>query len=67
MNWIEGYCRTNLDYYDCNEVKVFAAMPTKGDYVTVRYKGNYSALRIVAITHRVKNGNAPYIEVELNN
>lgn len=70
MNWIEAFCRTNLDDYDCSLVKVFAAIPNKGDKVQVLYRGNVTSLDVVQVTHKCKNGNTstpiPYIEVELH-
>lgn len=64
MNTIKGYCRTNLDGYDCSEVRDFVAVPQKGDRVEVK-RGNYpSRLEVCGITHLVKNG-IPLIEVEL--
>jgi hypothetical protein len=55
MNYIKGYCRTNLDYYNCSLVKVFAAIPNIGDNVQVLYKGNVTTLKVVAVTHK-QNG-----------
>lgn len=63
---INGYCRTNLDDYDLKDSpKVFGGIPNNGDRVTCRYKGNFATLKVVGITHHVKN-DLPYIEVELN-
>jgi len=71
MNYIEGYCYTNLDDYDCSLVKVFAAIPNKGDLVDVLHMGSVSALEVISIRHKNKNGSTsnpiPYIEVELYN
>ena len=70
MNYIQGHCQTNLDDYDCSLVKVFAAIPNKGDYVDVLYKGGIAALVVVSIKHKCRNGSTPnpqpYIEVELH-
>ena len=70
MNYIEGRCKTNLDDYDCSLVKVFAAIPNKGDFVDVLYKGGISALAVISVKHKCKNGSTsnpmPYIEVELH-
>lgn len=51
MIMIEGYCRTNLDDYCCDEVTKFAAIPNKGDAVAVKYKGKPAILKVVGITH----------------
>ena len=66
MNYIVGFCRTNLDNYDCSEVRVFVAVPRIGERVRVLYKGNSTTLKVCGITHCLRSGN-PIIEVELHN
>jgi len=66
MNCIKGYCRTNLDNYDCSDVRVFVAVPRIGESVRVSYKGNATWLKVCMVTHTVKN-NEPEIIVELHN
>ena len=70
MNYIQGECHTNLDDYDCSLVKVFGAIPNKGDLVEVLYKGNVAQLEVVSIKHKCRNGSTPnpipYIEIELH-
>jgi len=65
---IKGYCKTNLDDYDCSSVTQFVAVPRIGEYVVVTYKGKPSKLRVVNITHLYSNMfDGPMIEVELHN
>jgi len=67
---IKGQCHTNLDDYDCSEVKVFARVPNIGERVICKYKGNTTSLRVCQITHDVRGerGNEyPYILIELHN
>lgn len=68
MNYIKANCRTNLDGYDCSITSVFYAIPNKGDYVQVLYKGSVTYLKVVGILHKSGNNNQhPIIEIELNN
>jgi hypothetical protein len=62
---IKGQCRTNLDNYEC-PVHEFYRVPNIGERVMVKYKGNTSSLKVVQITHDMRN-NEPYIHVELHN
>lgn len=62
---IKGHCFTNLDDYDCSLVKVFAAVPRIGDYVTVTYKGNVSRLKVVSVQHH-EIDKFPYLKIELH-
>ena len=64
-NFIQGVCRTNLDDYNVDEVKLFASVPLKGEKVQCRYKGEVTSLKVVEITHSLKEGK-PFIIVELN-
>lgn len=63
-NFINGRCFTNLDDYDC-PVKVFARVPNIGERVYCTYRGNASSLRVVQITHDVRN-NEPFLVCELH-
>ena len=66
MNYIDGYCRTNLYGYDVSEVKKFAAVPRLGEKVECKYQGRRATLTVCDVTHRYIC-NDPYIEVELSN
>lgn len=65
MHKIQGKCRTNLDNYDC-PVTVFTRCPNIGERVMVTLRGNTTSLKIVGITHSVKD-DEPFILVELHN
>lgn len=65
MNYIEGYCFTNLDDYDCSLVKFFGAVPRVGEYVRVMYKGNVSRLKVVSVEH-IQKDNKPHLRIELH-
>lgn len=65
METIKGKCFTNLDDYDVSLVKEFTRTPNVGERVTVRRKGDLTSLKIVQITHSVKD-NEPFIIVELH-
>jgi len=67
--FIKGKCFTNLDDYDCSEVKLFARVPNLGERVYCEYRGSSTSLRVVQITHEVRGerGNEyPFIVVELH-
>lgn len=67
---IKGQCFTNLDDYDCSDVKIFARVPNIGERVYCKFKGNSTSLKVVQITHSIRGerGNEyPYILVELHN
>ena len=66
MNYIRGYCKTNLDNFDCSIVNVFCSVPKIGDRVRVLYKKNVTTLKVCKITHDQQNGE-PFIVVELTN
>jgi hypothetical protein len=68
MKYIKGYCKTNLDDYDCSIVNRFVALPRVGDLVRVLYKGYSTQLKIYSITHCIEatSGRDPFIEIELN-
>lgn len=61
---IKGYCRTNLDGFNCSKIKGFAAPPQKGDKVEVLYRGEPAILEICSITHKMVDGE-PILSVEL--
>lgn len=79
MNYIKGHCKTNLDDYDCSQVKVFAKVPNKGDRIKVTKRGEgETTLKVCGITHsviKVEKSQSiitteefePYIIVELHN
>ena len=60
-----GSCFTNLDDYHC-DVRIFYRVPNIGERVACTYKGHVTSLKVVQITHCVKD-NEPYIKVELHN
>jgi len=64
-NIMKVRCFTNLDGYDCY-VDEMACRPIKGDNVTVRYKGNRTSLKIVAITHEGSETGPPWLKIELH-
>lgn len=66
---IKGHCFTNLDDYNCSEVKFFARVPNIGERVACKYKGNSTSLKVVQITHDIRGpigDEYPYIIVELH-
>lgn len=63
---IKGKCKTNLDNYDTSIIKQFYRVPNIGERVSVLYKGNITSLKVVQITHDIKDGD-PFIIVELHN
>ena len=66
METIKGQCKTNLDDYDVSEVREFYRVPNIGERVMCRYKGHRSDLKVVQITHSLKE-NKPFIIIELHN
>lgn len=66
MNYIEGYCFTNLDDYDCSLVNVFASVPRVGEYVRVMRKGNVARLKVVSVEH-IQKDKKPHLRIELHN
>lgn len=62
---IKGRCITNLDDYDCSEIKEFARVPNIGERVYCQYKGNSTSLKVVQITHDFRN-QEPFIVIELH-
>ena len=64
-NYINGVCRTNLDNYDVSAVNKFAKVPSKGELVQCRKEGKATTLRVVDITHSMKD-QKPFIIIELN-
>jgi hypothetical protein len=69
MNYIKGFCKTNLDGFNCSGEYYFVAVPLRGDSVKVRTdKGKWTTLKVVHITHQFSNIlDGPSIEVELHN
>lgn len=65
MEMIKGHCTTNLDDYDVSKVNEFARVPNKEERVSCTYKGNSTSLKIVQITHTIKD-NKPYVIIELH-
>ena len=66
MEYISGYCTTNLDDYDCGGFTEFVAVPRKGERVEVKYKNNLTVLWVVGVIHKHHKDRGPYIVVELN-
>jgi hypothetical protein len=66
MDYIQGYCRTNMDGYEREEwPREFAAIPKPGEWVEAKSK---RSLKVAQITHKYDFSNKrPYIEVELTN
>jgi hypothetical protein len=64
MEKIKGRCFTNLDNYEC-PVREFYRVPNIGERVMCLYKGNTTSLKVVQITHDVRN-NEPFIAVQLH-
>lgn len=68
MNYINGFCTTNLDGYDCSRVTKFFAIPNIGDSVEVLRKGTRCTLKVVHITHGFNNlFDGAYVIIELHN
>ena len=65
METIKGHCTTNLDDYRMT-VTEFWRVPNIGEKVCCERKGYKSSLRVVQITHDMRDG-IPYIIVELHN
>ena len=65
MYQIQAYCHTNLDGFDCSEIKGFSCPPQIGDMVAVKYKGNVAHLKVCGITHFYTESRGAYIGVEL--
>lgn len=65
MDTIRGKCSTNLDDYQMI-VTEFYRVPNVGERVSCLRKGELTTLRVVQITHSIKN-NEPFILIELHN
>lgn len=67
MNYIEGYCHTNLDEYRrLSWPTQFVAVPRLGERVESSEKGAYQrSLKVVGVTHAIYDGH-PFIRIELN-
>lgn len=63
---IKGFCRTNLDDYDCDIVKEFVEVPKIGSHVFVRKNGCDHTLEVYQIEHCYSEEIGPYIRIELN-
>lgn len=67
MEFIRGYCKTNLDDYTMT-VEKFCGVPNIGDRVSCLKKGVSTSLRVCQITHCYDCARyEPYIIVELHN
>ena len=64
-NYINGACRTNLDDYDVSRVNLFVSVPVNGQKVQCLKDGKPTELKVVDITHTMKD-KKPFIIVELN-
>lgn len=63
-NYIEGYCRTNLDYYQRYQWPTqFAAVPRVGERVLTTC--GLQSLKVVSVTHFVSL-EGPKINIELH-